>query len=285
MGNGARKCEWRHAPEARGGFGWFWKSQLIWVLPREKTFGFRLLAETGPVALWQVPHVLAGGGADGKVIIERLCISLPYVETFNSTVIKSFVHERRTLRVFVFRDSYVLCMYVICYIYMHIYIYIYIYIYICLWTFYQHSMNVSHIHVWVCYIIIVIIFTLWKFFISALADTSLAFFTRALAGGLSLESEWQQIDSDLQDHFQYSSRSEQCFKLHGLHPSISDSFSTFSKLSETVPSVPITISITVTFMFRIFLCFSGKVQVLVSFSFFRFVWSSLCSLVGRQSPL
>ena len=27
------------------------------------------------------------GGADGKFIIERLCISLPYVETFNSKVI------------------------------------------------------------------------------------------------------------------------------------------------------------------------------------------------------
>ena len=52
-------------------------------------------------------------GADGKVIIERLCISLPYVETFNSKVIKSFVPELRSRYVFfVFRDSYVLCMYV-----------------------------------------------------------------------------------------------------------------------------------------------------------------------------
>ena len=31
-----------------------------------------------------------GGGADGKVAIERLCLSLPYVEKpFNSKVIKS----------------------------------------------------------------------------------------------------------------------------------------------------------------------------------------------------
>ena len=27
MGNGASKCEWRHAPEARGGFGEFEESE------------------------------------------------------------------------------------------------------------------------------------------------------------------------------------------------------------------------------------------------------------------
>ena len=52
-------------------------------------------------------------GANGKVIIERLCISLPYVETFNSKVMKGFVLELRSRYVFfVFRDSYVLCIYV-----------------------------------------------------------------------------------------------------------------------------------------------------------------------------
>ena len=114
MGNGARECRWCHAPEARRGFWGFWKSQLSWVLPREKTVGFRLLAEARPVALWRVPHVLwGGGGGHGKVIIERLCISLPYVETFNSKVIKGFVPELRSRYVFfVFRDSYVLCIYV-----------------------------------------------------------------------------------------------------------------------------------------------------------------------------
>ena len=51
MGNGASKCEWRHVPEARGGFGDFEKiSESSWVLPREKTVGFRLLAEARPVA-------------------------------------------------------------------------------------------------------------------------------------------------------------------------------------------------------------------------------------------
>ena len=53
------------------------------------------------------------GGADGKVIIERLCLSLPSVETFNSKVIKVFVPELRSRYVFfMFRDSYVLCIYV-----------------------------------------------------------------------------------------------------------------------------------------------------------------------------
>ena len=53
------------------------------------------------------------GGGDKKVIIEILCISLPYVETFNSKVIKGFVPELRSRYVFfVFKDSYVLCVYV-----------------------------------------------------------------------------------------------------------------------------------------------------------------------------
>ena len=53
------------------------------------------------------------GSADGKASIERLCLS-PYVEKpFNSKVIKSFVPELRSRYVFfVFRDSYVLCIYV-----------------------------------------------------------------------------------------------------------------------------------------------------------------------------
>ena len=51
-------------------------------------------------------------GPDGKVIIERLCISLTYIETFNSNVIKGFAPELRSRKCFVFRDSYVLCIYV-----------------------------------------------------------------------------------------------------------------------------------------------------------------------------
>ena len=50
-----------------------------------------------------------GSGADGKVIIERLCISLPNVDKpLNSKVIKSFVPELRSRQVF-FRVSGFLC--------------------------------------------------------------------------------------------------------------------------------------------------------------------------------
>ena len=93
---------------------WGILKKVSWVLPRKRTVGFRLLAEARPVALWRVPHVMGvGGWADGKASIERLRISLPYVETFNSKVIKGFVPELRSRYVFfVFRDSYVLCIYV-----------------------------------------------------------------------------------------------------------------------------------------------------------------------------
>ena len=37
---------------------------------------------------------------------------------------------------------------------------------------------------------------------------SLEFFTSALADGLSLEYEWQQVSSSLQDSSQYSGRSQ-----------------------------------------------------------------------------
>ena len=114
MGNGARECGWRHAPEARGGFWGFWKSQLVELSPASEEDGWFSLARRT-----QTSGLVTGAardgrwGADGKVIIERLCISLPYVETFNSKVIKGFVPELRSCYVFfLFRDSYVLCIYV-----------------------------------------------------------------------------------------------------------------------------------------------------------------------------
>ena len=51
---------------------------------------------------------MGGGGADEKASIETLYLS-PYVETFNSKVIKGFVPELRSRYMFFkFRDSYVL---------------------------------------------------------------------------------------------------------------------------------------------------------------------------------
>ena len=48
-------------------------------------------------------------------------------------------------------------------------------------------------------------FTLWEFFTSVLAD------------GFSLELEWQQVSSSLQDSSQYFGQSQQCCILDSLH--------------------------------------------------------------------
>ena len=45
------------------------------------------------------------------------------------------------------------------------------------------------------------------------------FFTSVLADGFSLESEWQQVSSGLQDSSQYSACSQQCCHLDSLYPS------------------------------------------------------------------
>ena len=49
--------------------------------------------------------------------------------------------------------------------------------------------------------------------------TPLEFFTSVLADGFSLEFEWQQVSSSLQDSSQYSGRPQQCCRLDSLHPS------------------------------------------------------------------
>ena len=68
-------------------------------------------------------------GSDEEASIKRLCLS-PYVETFNSKVIKRFrTWTKKSLRVFEFRDSNVRCVYVM---------------YIC----YQHLMSISPICTW-----------------------------------------------------------------------------------------------------------------------------------------
>ena len=69
--------------------------KVSWVLQSEEE-GWLSLARSGLVE----GAARDGGGADGKVIIERFCISLPYVKTFNSKVIKSFVTELRSRECF-----------------------------------------------------------------------------------------------------------------------------------------------------------------------------------------
>ena len=93
-------------------FGGFWKSRLVELLARKKKVDFRLLADARSVALWRVPHVLGGGrwkSNHWKIVhLSSLCRNL-----WQSEVIKGFVPELRSRYVFfVFRDSYVLCIYV-----------------------------------------------------------------------------------------------------------------------------------------------------------------------------
>ena len=57
------------------------------------------------------------------------------------------------------------------------------------------------------------------------------FFTPVLTDGFSLEFEWQQVSSSLQDSSQYSGRSQQCCSLDGLH-----SFSYFQVLQSLYQS-------------------------------------------------
>ena len=79
--------------------------ELSYVLPREKTVGFRLLAEARPDG---------GRGCRWKSQNRKNVYLSPYVEEpLNSKVIKSFLPELRSRYVFFeFRDSYVLYIYV-----------------------------------------------------------------------------------------------------------------------------------------------------------------------------
>ena len=102
------KCEWRHAPEARGGFWEILKKSVSWD---ETCFGGRrLFFACSRRPLWRVPHVLGVGRWKSQ---NRKIVPLsPYVEKpLNSKVINGFVPELRiryVLFFFEFRDSYVL---------------------------------------------------------------------------------------------------------------------------------------------------------------------------------
>ena len=96
----------------RGRFREIWKSQLVELRTKHRTRRVDFRGSQRPDEFVCNGHCTRWG-TDGKVIIERLCISLPYVETSNSKVIKGFVPELRSRYMyFVFRDSYVLCIYV-----------------------------------------------------------------------------------------------------------------------------------------------------------------------------
>ena len=73
-----------------------------------------------------------------------------------------------------------------------------------------------------------------------------------ITDGISLESKRLQISSGLQDSSQYSDQFQQFHNLDGLSilPLISNFSNHLSKALETLLSVPVTIGITVTFMFH-----------------------------------
>ena len=146
-----RGCEWRHAPEAcMEDFGDLRKVRVEF-LPRKKTVDF-----------WGSPRPCGGcrkwwwwgGGADGKVSIERFCISLPHIEKpFNAKVIKSFIPELRSRKVF--RVSGFLC-----YLSMS----------------YEHSMYISHISIsWLCYSLFIIFSCTFQVFLLFFLSGSIIF--------------------------------------------------------------------------------------------------------------
>ena len=137
MEKGATECGWRHAPEARGVFWGFWKSQLFelsWVLPSEEE-RWLLLAHRG---LGRVSHEI---GSRWKSQNRKNVYLSPYVEEpLNSKLIKSFVPELRSRKCFSCFEIPMFYVYMLWTVYVRftypyheydIYIYIYIYIYVC----------------------------------------------------------------------------------------------------------------------------------------------------------
>ena len=123
----AREWEWRHAQETWAEDFDIWKKSVSWVLASEEDGWLSGLAEIRPVVCSGVPHLM--GGADGKVSIERLCLPLLMSKNLlNSKAIKSFVPELRSRKHFLCFGIPMLSMYVR----------------------YEHSMSISHIHVWLC---------------------------------------------------------------------------------------------------------------------------------------
>ena len=133
MGNGASKCEWRHAPEVRGGFWEFWrKLGELKTRHRTRRVDFRLLAEA-------LGRCRTRWGGRWK----NVYLSSNVKEPLNSKVIKSFVPEWRSRKCFSCFE-------------MPIFYVIYI------WTLYVHFKH-SHIWLWyIYYILFIYIFIKWK---------------------------------------------------------------------------------------------------------------------------
>ena len=102
------------------------------------------------------------------------------------------------------------------------------------------------------------------------------FFTQALADVFSLEFEWEQVSSSLQDSSQYFGR----FWMISARPLISMSSSHCTKSLVTVSWAPITIGITVTYMFHSFSIPNQGPGIYLSFRF-----RLMFSVVSRDSKV
>ena len=143
MGSGVSKCEWRHAPEKRRGFGDFLKSQLVELRPASREDDWLSLARGG---LGQVSQEM--GECRWKSQNRKNVYLSPYVEEpLNSKVIKSFVPELRSRYVFLeFRDSYVYMIWTVYVRFAHGRIWLW-YIYIHEWINSQaHEVYIYHIY-------------------------------------------------------------------------------------------------------------------------------------------
>ena len=96
--------------------------------------------------------------------------------------------------------------------------------------------------------------------------------TPALTEGLSLESKWQQVSSSHQDTSKYSAE----VWMVSARPPISIPSSLFTKPLVIVPSAPVTIGITVTFMFHSYFSSLARSMYfyLFSFSLIFALWST-----------
>ena len=114
VGNGARKCQWRHTPEARGGLWEIWKSQLVELRTGHRTRRVDFRGSQRLDEFARYGRCTRCGGRRWKSQNRKNVYLSPYVEEpLNSKVIKGFVLELRSHYVFFeFRDSYVLCIYV-----------------------------------------------------------------------------------------------------------------------------------------------------------------------------
>ena len=127
---GATECGWCHAPEVRGGFRGFWKSQLVELRPASGEDGWLRLARRSQASgLCGGCHTYWGGRGRWKSQNRKNVYLSPYVEeSLNSIVIKGFVPELRSRKCFS-------CFEILCSM---------LYIY-------EHYMSISHIHIGLWY--------------------------------------------------------------------------------------------------------------------------------------